>query len=217
MLAKCTFLSSSGRDGITKYLPGGLHRPVGGFYRGTFHPMQHLERIRYLDLRDGPASEPWKYVKLKAPDDFFCVIFGPSLRLLRVPLACHDLERVFEVVALGLIRRLPVLARVNAVRQQPPRFVTPLSRDRKRDAGVYPERQTFFFLVEAVFESPPLAPGRCDFEVKPRSSEILKGFSLGFAPLIFMSVMAMWGQVLATFALLPHILPPVAPGCKGIS
>lgn len=143
------------------------------------------------------AKPEWK-PETPLPDDprnFWTVQYGLT--------TYGDLFTPRQLVALTTFSDLVQLARDRVKRDA-------IAAGLSDDGRVHTKRKTFLFLVKAIFESPPLASRRCDFQVKPSFVGELVGLLLGLGAL---DLDVCKGHVGATPGDVCAVAPYIAPSC----
>jgi hypothetical protein len=129
-------------------------------------PPQHLEQLWRRDASHRRGAEPRKDVCFKPGNDLVRVAGSPASALNGKPFARNRLERIYcrktlRLPRLGLLDLrqrhlfgLPLLAWIEAVGEQPPRFIRLAPRGSQRRVWVRAQRDHLPLAFEAVVEAP---------------------------------------------------------------
>src|ERR1035437_951850 len=154
-------------------------------------PFDSAHNGQYLgpcDLSNWPFANPREDVTLEEPNQPFAVAYCPGWGMLGKPLPRHYLETVNCAVGVSGLLRFPVFARIDSVGQELTRFVPSVTGVLEAHIGINTQRQPLFLAVEAVFQTPPFAACRRDFQIQPTLIEELFGSLAGHGVRILVSV-----------------------------
>lgn len=163
-------------DAIAEYPAYLAADAMGGKSRSApIYALQYNQYLRGVDFSDRALAEPWEYIVLHAGECLLMLRWLYSRPALSHPAASDNLKRMSGREQAGSFFRLLCFTRIDAGSELFTGFVALLPCDRQCNVWVDAERVALFLAPKPVFEAPPLAPARGDFQIEATPVEQAHG------------------------------------------
>ncbi len=129
------------------------------------HSLEHLQHLRGVNLRYGPAAEPREGIILEAGQRLFILCRLDIREALCHPGQCDHFECIDSCTTGRAFVRLLGCPRIDACGKLFPSFITLLACCRQRHIGVNAQCQRLILAVEPIVHPPILCPRLNDLEV----------------------------------------------------